>query len=685
MIAFLFLTISNLNQPKIWEKFFKNVDKSKYKIYNHPKYADKVTDQLLKPGIISNRVETKWGSSSLVKAEINMMREAYKDGCNMFIVLSESHIPLYPFDIVYHILESYQYNYLGLMSIYDNIFKTSQWVILNRETVKFILNEKRNSVNSFKKNVKNKNQDVIIDETYFPNLLHNNGIQWFNISTTYVKWLLRESNDLSLDEYSKGIENIYQSLKMIKKHANKNLETKHFIKRLWWKYNEYQNHPYTFNKISKDDLSDLENSYQLFGRKFSDKSDIEKYIPDLWSRDTYKYLKLNILTDLYYSNNDLNIEISKDTRSNFCKNYKEYKNWKGSKIDYYNFTLTKNLNNMLGFDLHIKNVNNSYKDKENTLYIHGCNNSVCYDSLSELFYKYKSYNPLMKEIYKLYDKDQTKLNRFSVNLSVQHILKWIVKRQIIDKDKYYNTDIIVMNSLIKQDDNLKIYKSGKRSISIGNIFNTKNIINFVKETRIKFSTIQLHNFQYQMEDVDQMEEQSNLLNLYKLLFVNLLQKKGGYMLTSIHLPNSDLSYKVITAYKQLYKKTMIYKNLSSNIFGASWMLLAVDFKGTDIKIVEKLIKTLAKYEQSNIHHGRFGIKDDIAIDLPIDYKFMDKFKEKNLKYMALSNELYDLVKEMKVNKDIQYKLMNRYKKNLEITTINYVLSFDEDDEDDNDK
>ena len=78
------------------------------------------------------------------------------------------------------------------------------------------------------------------------------------------------------------------------------------------------------------------------------------------------------------------------------------------------------------------------------------------------------------------------------------------------------------------------------------------------------------------------------------------------------------------------------------------------------------------------------VKDDIVIDLPIDYKFINKFKEKNLKYMALSNELYDLVKEMKVNKDIQYKLMNRYKKNLEITTINYVLSFDEDDEDDED-
>ena len=287
----------------------------------------------------------------------------------------------------------------------------------------------------------------------------------------------------------------------------------------------------------------------------------------------------------------------------------------------------------------------------------------------------------MKEMYKFYDKDQTKLNRFSVNLSVQHILKWIVKRQVIDKDEYYNTDIIVINDLVEQDDNLKIYKSGKRSVSIGNIFNTKNMIQFVKEIGIKFSKIQLNNFQYYMPKVDQMEDQGNLLNLYKLLFVNLLQKKGGYILTQVHLPNSDLSYKVISTYKKLYKKIMLYKNLSSNIFGATWMLLAVDFKGTDLKIVEKLIKTLAKYEQSNIHHGRFGVKDDIVIDLPINHKFINKFKEKNLKYMALSNELYDLVKEMKVNKDIQYKLMNRYKKNLEITTINYVLSYDEDNND----
>lgn len=688
MIGFLFLTISNLNQPKIWEKFFKDVDKSKYKIYNHPKFAGNVTDQLLKSGIISNRVETKWGSSSLVKAEINMMGEAYKDGCDMFIVLSESHIPLYPFDIVYHILESYQYNYLGLMSIYDNIFKTSQWVILNRETVKFILNEKSNSVNSFKKNVKNKNQDVIIDETYFPNLLHNNGIQWFNISTTYVKWLLRGSNDLSLNEYSEGIENIYQSLKMIKKHANKNLETKQFVSRLWRKYNEYQNHPYTFNKISKDDLSDLENSYQLFGRKFSDKSDIEKYIPDLWSRDTYKYLILNILTDLYNSNIDLKIEVSKDTLETFCKNYKGYKNSKKEEIDYNKFMLTKNVGSMLGSDIRVKKVHHSYNQNkdENQLYIYGCNDEVCYNSLSELFYKYKSYNRLMKEMYKLYDKDQKKLNRFTVNLEALHILKWVVDRQILNKDKCNTTDIIIMNGLVEQNHDYKIYKSGKRSVSIGNIFNTKNILHFVKEIGIKFSKIQLNNFQYYMPKVDQMEDQGNLLNLYKLLFVSLLQKKGGYTLTQVHLPNSDLSYKVISTYKQLYKKVMLYKNLSSNIFGATWMLLAVDFKGTDLKIVEKLFKTLAKYEQRNIHHGRFGIKDNIIIDIPIDHKFVDKFKEKNLKYMALSNKLYDLVKDMKRNKEIQYGLMNRYKRNLEIATINYVLSYDEDEEkDDNDK
>ena len=69
-IAFLFLTLDNINWPIFWNKYFKG-NESKYSIYVHPKFPEKVTIPWMKKNIIKDLVNTQWGI--IVEAYINLM------------------------------------------------------------------------------------------------------------------------------------------------------------------------------------------------------------------------------------------------------------------------------------------------------------------------------------------------------------------------------------------------------------------------------------------------------------------------------------------------------------------------------------------------------------------------------------------------------------------------------------
>mgnify|MGYP000223743036 FL=1 len=100
-IAFCFLTIDNIHKAELWEDFFKGHE-DKYSIYLHPKNPEKV-DPAYKKYILGNLVETKWGDISLVRATLNLFREAYKNQNNKICVLvSDSCIPLNNFDYIYN-------------------------------------------------------------------------------------------------------------------------------------------------------------------------------------------------------------------------------------------------------------------------------------------------------------------------------------------------------------------------------------------------------------------------------------------------------------------------------------------------------------------------------------------------------------------------------------------------------
>ena len=74
-IAFLFLTIGDINQPEIWTEYFKN-NWHKVNIYVHPKHPSLVKTKWLKSNIIENLVPTEWGF--ITAAYYELLKEALK-------------------------------------------------------------------------------------------------------------------------------------------------------------------------------------------------------------------------------------------------------------------------------------------------------------------------------------------------------------------------------------------------------------------------------------------------------------------------------------------------------------------------------------------------------------------------------------------------------------------------------
>jgi len=102
-IAFLFLTIGDVNQPDVWSRYFEGFT-GKYSIYSHPKFPEKVKTPWLREALIPKRVDTGWGY--ITRAYECLLHEAMNDPDNMkFVTISESCIPLKRFQPFYEFLK----------------------------------------------------------------------------------------------------------------------------------------------------------------------------------------------------------------------------------------------------------------------------------------------------------------------------------------------------------------------------------------------------------------------------------------------------------------------------------------------------------------------------------------------------------------------------------------------------
>ena len=248
-IAFLFLTYNNLKRSDIWNKFF-DIDNSsntnkysnKYNIYLHAKEPDKITDIILRGKQIPEHIETCWGCSNLVEANILMMKEALKDSMNTkFILVSDSCIPIVSFNTFYSEVMKDDKSRINIHrnnnpERYDNItnppFPKNEFtkhsgsgLILNRKHAEIIVSQ----LDTYRKDWKNVN---VPDEHYFGNILRvldsefNNSVSLNK--TTFDIW---SKDDLDYDKINDSdiITDSYINIKQISNNAIDELRDKNFI------------------------------------------------------------------------------------------------------------------------------------------------------------------------------------------------------------------------------------------------------------------------------------------------------------------------------------------------------------------------------------------------------------------------------------------------------------------------
>lgn len=267
-IAFLFLTIENPNFPKLWDKYFRN-NKDKFSIYLHPKFPDKVTWK--RRNIINNLEETGWGF--ITRAYIELLKEAYKDENNYkFITISESCVPIQSFDNFYgdvindsrswiKSMPIKAYDYKARINIQETkpkpkvFLKNYARFCLNREHVKILLSS---DLNFFHK--------MHVGDEFFLSVLHPlKNVKDFDV--IYDDWEF-------VVEKQKQIKNqkrlLYEEQEI--KKINKSKELNELNK----EYQVISKNPKTIINV-EDDLDKINRCKSYFYRKFSSKSNIEKY------------------------------------------------------------------------------------------------------------------------------------------------------------------------------------------------------------------------------------------------------------------------------------------------------------------------------------------------------------------------------------------------------------------------
>jgi hypothetical protein len=230
-IALCFLTYDNLSQPQLWENFIH----SKYNLYIHNK--DKLSG-IFEQFSIKNKVETNWGNISLVKATLNLFKEAFQTEENtFFVLLSDKCIPLYNPDVLHqkiteindNVFNSFKttpgtdwhkmrYGTIAKKEFFDehNFYGQSQWMILKRDTLKFFIENDYTHLFG--------NDCDVPDETYFINLMNKFNIPSIQKPITYVNW----NEDSDLAKYRKKPKTYS---KLTNEHVENILKTNTFFMR----------------------------------------------------------------------------------------------------------------------------------------------------------------------------------------------------------------------------------------------------------------------------------------------------------------------------------------------------------------------------------------------------------------------------------------------------------------------
>jgi len=292
-IAFLFLTIDNLNHYPVWDKYFNDADKKKYNIYIHPKNPDKLTDKLLKPCVIKDLVQTKHGF--LTEAMLVLMKEALKNKNNKyFCFVSDSCIPIKKFDVMYTEVFKIGKSIVGKMflKVWDKkkryidavkkvrksevipkkcFAKFSQWSILIREDVDKIV------ISPYLKFF----YELDAGDEFYLSILNCDKFEYENRPATYVDWAISDDFGLQLHRIQKDLD---AGLKKYNYGIGEEdrLILRDVIGKLKMEASILASHPRHFDKINDDDIKLLKETPAFFARKFAKTSNINTVIDRVW-------------------------------------------------------------------------------------------------------------------------------------------------------------------------------------------------------------------------------------------------------------------------------------------------------------------------------------------------------------------------------------------------------------------
>lgn len=264
-IAFLFLTIGDINQPNVWTEYFKN--NHKVSIYTHAKVPDKIVTPWLKDSVIPTQVDTAWGR--ITNAYYHLFQEAMKDEDNIkFVTISESCIPLKRFDLFYEkMLEDVRTSYVRFMEpsrydieerietqvgyeMYAPFIKHYARMCLSRYHVTKLLEKSFDFFN-----------EMHVGDEFFLTLLHlKPGVDFVkDFEITYDNWEEHE-------KYKKLTAEINKLKEQQKKDNSFLIEDKIRIKKALRK--EASNNPRTYVTIGIKELDEALNKESFFWRKF---------------------------------------------------------------------------------------------------------------------------------------------------------------------------------------------------------------------------------------------------------------------------------------------------------------------------------------------------------------------------------------------------------------------------------
>ncbi len=187
-IAFLFLTVGNIYHEDVWRTFFKDHADS-YSLYVHAK-TSLAPHSFFASAAIAEKVPTTWEHT--MEAQRALLREALKDPANTkFVFLSESTIPLMPFEGVYrHLLSHEQSEFTFQKNIHkkrtfggiEQLYFNPQWIVLNRKHAQLMVDD-RQLIELFRK--------FACDNEHYPSTLlakHMMLDEVVNRDTTFVLW-----------------------------------------------------------------------------------------------------------------------------------------------------------------------------------------------------------------------------------------------------------------------------------------------------------------------------------------------------------------------------------------------------------------------------------------------------------------------------------------------------------------